>query len=451
MKKTILLLLILFFGLVKTQGQQSVNSAGGNASGSGGSMSYSVGQVIYTTNSGINGLVAQGVQQSAGTPILTNVQPSQCGVTLATINTTIQANLVGIATGYRFKVTKYIGLVPSTNPIDIQIIDKPTRTFKITDLAMFAYNTKYQIEVAIKIGAVWQPFYGLPCYVITPNASTQIRAIQCNTTLVNMTDDIYADNINYVAGYRFKITHSVTLVSQTYDNPLRVYKMSYLSSPLIDYGTSYKVEVALKNYDGTYTAFGPICNITTPNFPTTQIQLSQCGITAINGTQIIYANLVSLASMYRFRLTNVSLAYSSTQDNSVRSFFLNQFTGLLTNTTYNVDVSLKIGAVFGPYGPLCNITTPNVFRTNQDANLVGFSAIAYPNPFKDNFKIEINSKFNSEIQIKVYDMLGKLIQIEVIEKSKIEEYEIGDSYPSGVYNVIVSQGENIENIRVIKR
>jgi hypothetical protein len=37
--------------------------AGGEATGSGGSVSYSVGQVVYTTNTGINGSVAQGVQQ----------------------------------------------------------------------------------------------------------------------------------------------------------------------------------------------------------------------------------------------------------------------------------------------------------------------------------------------------------------------------------------------------
>ncbi len=45
------------------QAQESVNSTGGNAVGSGGTVAYSIGQVVYTTNTGSNGSVAQGVQQ----------------------------------------------------------------------------------------------------------------------------------------------------------------------------------------------------------------------------------------------------------------------------------------------------------------------------------------------------------------------------------------------------
>ena len=46
------------------QAQESVNSTGGNATGSGGSVSYSIGQVVYTTNTANEGSVAQGVQQA---------------------------------------------------------------------------------------------------------------------------------------------------------------------------------------------------------------------------------------------------------------------------------------------------------------------------------------------------------------------------------------------------
>jgi len=56
--------LLLGLGLTGLQAQTAVPATGGNASGSGGSVSYSVGQVVYTTNTGTNGSVAQGVQQS---------------------------------------------------------------------------------------------------------------------------------------------------------------------------------------------------------------------------------------------------------------------------------------------------------------------------------------------------------------------------------------------------
>src|SRR5574344_2625738 len=56
--------LLLGLGLTGLQAQTSVNATGTNASGSGGTVSYSVGQVVYTNNTGTNGSVAQGVQQA---------------------------------------------------------------------------------------------------------------------------------------------------------------------------------------------------------------------------------------------------------------------------------------------------------------------------------------------------------------------------------------------------
>lgn len=63
-KKTLLFTTLLFgLGLTVTNAQQSENTSGGKASGSGGTATYSVGQVVYTTATGSNGSVAQGVQQ----------------------------------------------------------------------------------------------------------------------------------------------------------------------------------------------------------------------------------------------------------------------------------------------------------------------------------------------------------------------------------------------------
>jgi hypothetical protein len=45
------------------QAQQAITTTGGNATGIGGSASYSVGQIVYKTNSGSLGSVSQGVQQ----------------------------------------------------------------------------------------------------------------------------------------------------------------------------------------------------------------------------------------------------------------------------------------------------------------------------------------------------------------------------------------------------
>ena len=56
-------LICAFCSVSVTYAQQTVPASGGDAVGSGGSSSYTVGQVVYTTNTGANGSVAQGIQQ----------------------------------------------------------------------------------------------------------------------------------------------------------------------------------------------------------------------------------------------------------------------------------------------------------------------------------------------------------------------------------------------------
>jgi len=69
--------LLLGLGLTGLQAQTSVNATGGNASGSGGSTSFSVGQVVYTTNSGTTGSVAQGVQQPYEISVVTGLEEAK--------------------------------------------------------------------------------------------------------------------------------------------------------------------------------------------------------------------------------------------------------------------------------------------------------------------------------------------------------------------------------------
>jgi hypothetical protein len=74
--------LLLGLGLTGLQAQTSVNATGGDASGSGGTVSYSVGQVVYTTNSGTNGSVAQGVQQPYEISVVTGLEEAK-GINLS--------------------------------------------------------------------------------------------------------------------------------------------------------------------------------------------------------------------------------------------------------------------------------------------------------------------------------------------------------------------------------
>jgi len=75
-------ILLLGLGLTGLQAQTSVNATGGNASGSGGSASYSIGQLVYTTNTGTTGTVAQGVQQPYEISVVTGLEEAK-GINLS--------------------------------------------------------------------------------------------------------------------------------------------------------------------------------------------------------------------------------------------------------------------------------------------------------------------------------------------------------------------------------
>jgi hypothetical protein len=72
MRKTLLLLLIC--STVKLHAQNNIVSSGGQASGTGGSVSYTIGQIAYSSLSGTNGSLIQGVQQPYEISIVTSVQ-----------------------------------------------------------------------------------------------------------------------------------------------------------------------------------------------------------------------------------------------------------------------------------------------------------------------------------------------------------------------------------------
>ncbi len=79
-KKLKLSILLLSLGLT-SQAQQATVAAGGTASGNGGTVSYSIGQVVYTTSTGTNGSVAQGVQQTYEITAVTGIEEAK-GISL---------------------------------------------------------------------------------------------------------------------------------------------------------------------------------------------------------------------------------------------------------------------------------------------------------------------------------------------------------------------------------
>ena len=76
MKKSsfITALLVFILSISSSSAQEVIPAAGGNAGGSGGSVSYSIGQLFYKINTGTDGSVAEGVQQPYEISVVTGIQ-----------------------------------------------------------------------------------------------------------------------------------------------------------------------------------------------------------------------------------------------------------------------------------------------------------------------------------------------------------------------------------------
>ena len=64
---------ILLHGF-SVQAQTAISASGGNGTGTGGSVSFTVGQIVYTTASGSYGSIAQGVQQPYEISVVTGIE-----------------------------------------------------------------------------------------------------------------------------------------------------------------------------------------------------------------------------------------------------------------------------------------------------------------------------------------------------------------------------------------
>jgi hypothetical protein len=269
-----------------------------------------------------------------------------------------------------------------------------------------------------------------------------------------MTDIVYADLVPFATGYQFRVTNVLNpLDTYTINRYLREFRMILL--PNINYNTSYNVEVAVRNTDGvSYLPFGPMCLITTPSFPDTVLQDSQCDDYLVPSNEtVLYAKSFPGVEGYRFRLENIGLGYVQEVDRVLRTVTLNNFTGLTPGAIYTVHVALKINGIWGSYtGKACSIVTPGAARAiaTEPTRTSSLTAVAYPNPFTAVFSIDVLAENQEPITVKVYDMLGRVLE-QLAVPIKIETLQLGEKYPSGVYNVVVTQGLETATLRVVKR
>lgn len=120
--------------------------------------------------------------------------------------------------------------------------------------------------------------------------------------------------------------------------------------------------------------------------------------------------------------SNPQLIYARVTDNSTGCFSLTQF---------NLIVYTCLGI-------------PSSSESNN-------RIVVYPNPFDNDFVIDFESEKQELLKIKVYDLLGKLVEQRTINNGEINTQRMGQNYPSGIYNVVVINENDSKTFKIIKR
>jgi hypothetical protein len=406
---------------------------------------YYVTQTIGGVESSRTSVIVTIDSNCGGIPT-SKVKSNQCGVTLSSLTANINADYVAGYQAYRFEVTKGAAV----NTVEVNKYN-----FSLTQTPGITYGTTYGVRVAVKMGGTWGA-YGASCNVTTPTLianvipTTTIMPSFCGTTLAALDTKIGATPVYNATGYRFEITKGG--VTTIYDSV--VYNFRLADAGIAAYGSTYAIRVAAQ-VNGVYGNYGASCNVTTPTLvtntvPTTTIQPSFCGATLATLDTKIAAVMVAGATKGRFEIT-IAGGSPVVYEVAAYNFKLSQ-TGVavLNNTSYSIRVAAFVGGVWGNYGASCTVTTPSVPAPAR-LKAKTFEVSAYPNPFETAFNLNLETPSKEAVAIVVYDMMGKLVETHQVNPMEVVNLQLGSNFSTGIYNVIVSQANDMQAIRLIRK
>ena len=121
--------------------------------------------------------------------------------------------------------------------------------------------------------------------------------------------------------------------------------------------------------------------------------------------------------------------------------------------SYSVTVTLNDGNTLT--SSAFNVTTCNIIVNRETEGktldkVINYNVILYPNPSVSTFSLNLVSDSDADVEISVFDLQGRNIENKIISKENLNSITLGANLPSGIYNVIVKQGENIKSQRLIK-
>ena len=366
----------------------------------------------------------------------TRLRNEYCDVTIGKLDEALTAFTREGADRYRFEVSVN-GQIQSVSERGTNVLFLNTITGGVK------YSTTYHIRVALRVGGTWSE-YGQSCTVTTPHLYSRIRSEHCGTTLVATNSTLYAIARSQAQRYRYEVSEGGNV--QTFESSSSSFNLTQSGS--IKFNTAYTVRVALR-YDNQWAPYGESCVVTTP-LQTTRVRDELCGktLSSINSNVTAYTRAGANAYSFEVSLEGLVLGTVQTSQNYIR---LTQISGIEYNKSYSVRVRCRYSSVWSEYGSVCLVNTPSVAPKGSFDSSEEIDTRLYPNPYNESFKVAFSSDDESKVQVLIYDASGRLVSQKETTSASLENQEFGQGLSTGVYTVLIQQGERVETLRVVKQ
>lgn len=399
-------------------------------------------------------------------PIVVNMNPSYDNYTLPSFSNAIPALVYTYAPytniKYRFSVKNITTGVTAPDVIQAS-------SFITIPASIHTYASVYTIKASAVINNKVVDYLGNTITINGPTApKITLTAASCEARLASLASTISADAALNALSYTFRIRYNDSRPNPIYyyaQTPTRFVGANSFGGFPLQYGSSYKVAVQYTYIHPVtgleaQSGYGAECTIFTPAIPLIGMINPACGSQLASMNTVMAADAGAYATSYQFRIrladdTSPVPNYYYTMPANNRFLTLTLFQGITmeSNTAYYVSVNYSIqersSTLWSGFGPECRFTTPAAAaRLNKTEE---FAAIAYPNPFNGSFSLDVKTASGAMLNLKVYDMLGRIIEQQNIQAGDIASTALGEQYPSGVYNVVVSQEDHVKIFKVVKR
>ncbi len=115
-----------------------------------------------------------------------------------------------------------------------------------------------------------------------------------------------------------------------------------------------------------------------------------------------------------------------------------------------LDLLNNLGCPLNNKGVMTSSTTRAGDPMTGSLTTESFAISGYPNPSRTGFSIKIDGLSTEKASIRVTDMTGRLVE----ERSNIsanQVLKVGDNYRAGMYYIEVTQGNNKQNLKLVKQ